>query len=180
MNQRIINQTVGVREDNRRGNLEYLLRGFFAYFGKRRSAFCFLRRFSLVIEANCSTSREAAACSSPVRRNGPPSLSATHAPQLQRTVPSFSIHHETWREEAGKGPRAKGKGLRKRAKGQEQRVDSSRLALSSLHLEAAARDEAVDVGMIEQLSGLGVEHADHPEAGADEARVLGRASWLKE
>src|SRR5260370_17505932 len=40
--------------------------------------------------------------------------------------------------------------------------------------EAAAGDEVMDVRMIEQLPGPGVEHADHPEAGADEARVLGQ------
>lgn len=32
----------------------------------------------------------------------------------------------------------------------------------------------MDVRMIEQLPGPGVEHADETEAGADEARVLGQ------
>src|SRR5260370_33991636 len=43
--------------------------------------------------------------------------------------------------------------------------------------EAAAGDEVMDVRMIEQLPGAGVEHADHPEAGAHQARVLG--PWLQ-
>src|SRR5712692_7291927 len=40
--------------------------------------------------------------------------------------------------------------------------------------EAAAGDEVMEVGVIEELAGPGVEHADHTEAGADEARVLGQ------
>ncbi len=40
--------------------------------------------------------------------------------------------------------------------------------------EAAAGDEVMDVGMIAELAGPGVEYADHAEAGADEARVLGQ------
>ena len=40
--------------------------------------------------------------------------------------------------------------------------------------EAAAGDDVIDVGMIAQLPGPGVEHADHAQAGADEARVLGQ------
>src|SRR6266404_1640779 len=43
--------------------------------------------------------------------------------------------------------------------------------------EAAAGDDVMDVGMIEQLPGPGVEHADHAEAGADEARVLGQLQY---
>ncbi len=40
--------------------------------------------------------------------------------------------------------------------------------------EAATGNDVVHVRMIEQLAGPGVEHADHAEAGADEARVLGQ------
>ena len=40
--------------------------------------------------------------------------------------------------------------------------------------EAAAGDDVMDVGMIEELAGPGMEHADHAEAGADEARILGQ------
>ncbi|MEK6283806.1 MAG: hypothetical protein AABN95_25905 [Acidobacteriota bacterium] len=40
--------------------------------------------------------------------------------------------------------------------------------------EAAAGDDVMDMGMIEELAGPGVEHADHAEPGADEARVLGQ------
>ena|SRR5450432_392254 len=40
--------------------------------------------------------------------------------------------------------------------------------------EAAAGDEVVDVGMKLELSGPGLEHAEHAEAATDEARVLGQ------
>jgi hypothetical protein len=55
----------------------------------------------------------------------------------------------------------------------QQKVLAGR-APAALVREAAAGDDVVDVGMIEQLAGPGVEHADHTEAGADEARVLGQ------
>src|SRR5712691_8311047 len=38
--------------------------------------------------------------------------------------------------------------------------------------KAAARGDVMNMRMIEELAGPGVEHADHPEAGADEARVV--------
>src|SRR5438552_17279501 len=38
--------------------------------------------------------------------------------------------------------------------------------------EAAAGDDVMEVGMIEELAGPGVEHADHAQTTADEARVL--------
>lgn len=47
-------------------------------------------------------------------------------------------------------------------------------APAAVNSEAAAGDEVVDVGVIEELAGPGMKHTDHTEAGADEARVLGQ------
>ena len=40
--------------------------------------------------------------------------------------------------------------------------------------EAAAADDLVHMGMIEELPGPGVEHADQADSAADEARILGQ------
>ena len=40
--------------------------------------------------------------------------------------------------------------------------------------QAAAGDDVMYMRMKEELAGPGVEYADHTEAGADEARVLGQ------
>jgi len=47
-------------------------------------------------------------------------------------------------------------------------------APATVRSEAAAGDDVMDVGMVEELASPGVEHADHAEASADEARVLGQ------
>jgi hypothetical protein len=44
-------------------------------------------------------------------------------------------------------------------------------APAAVSSQTTASDDVMNVRMIEQLAGPGVEHADHAEAGPDEARV---------